>query len=83
MDGKGRWVDNVFVERLWKSVKYEEVYLKAYDLLGGSSSRTKGLLWLLQTTGEDTKDLTEEPRMRPIVGPDHRGSRREQAVSHL
>ena len=31
MDGKGRWVDNVLVERLWKSVKYEEVYLHAYD----------------------------------------------------
>lgn len=31
MDGKGRWIDNVFVERLWRSVKYEEVYLKAYD----------------------------------------------------
>jgi putative transposase len=31
MDGKGRWVDNVFVERLWKSVKYENVYLHAYD----------------------------------------------------
>ena len=31
MDGKGSWRDNVFVERLWKSVKYEEVYLNAYD----------------------------------------------------
>jgi putative transposase len=31
MDGKGRWVDNVFVERLWKSVKYEHVYLHAYE----------------------------------------------------
>jgi putative transposase len=31
MDGKGCWRDNVFVERLWKSVKYEEVYLRAYD----------------------------------------------------
>jgi putative transposase len=31
MDGRGRWMDNVFVERLWKSVKYEDVYLKAYD----------------------------------------------------
>lgn len=30
MDGKGAWRDNVFVERVWKSVKYEEVYLKAY-----------------------------------------------------
>jgi putative transposase len=31
MDGRGAWRDNVFVERLWRSVKYEEVYLKAYD----------------------------------------------------
>ena len=31
MDGKGRWVDNVFVERLWRSVKYEEIYLHAYE----------------------------------------------------
>jgi putative transposase len=30
MDGKGRWVDNVFIERLWRSVKYEEVYLHSY-----------------------------------------------------
>lgn len=30
MDGKGRWVDNVFIERLWRSVKYEDVYLKDY-----------------------------------------------------
>ena len=31
MDGKGAWRDNVFVERLWRSVKYEEVYLRAYE----------------------------------------------------
>jgi len=31
MDGKGLWMDNVFVERLWRSLKYEEVYLKAYE----------------------------------------------------
>jgi putative transposase len=31
MDGKGRWVDNVFVERLWRSVKYEEIYLHAHE----------------------------------------------------
>jgi putative transposase len=34
MDGKGSWRDNVFVERLWKSLKYEEVYLHAYDSVG-------------------------------------------------
>jgi len=33
MDGRGRWLDNVFIERLWRSVKYEEVYLKAYENL--------------------------------------------------
>jgi len=31
MDGKGRWIDNVFVERIWRSVKYEHVYLHAYE----------------------------------------------------
>jgi putative transposase len=30
MDGRGRWRDNVFIERIWKSIKYEEVYLRAY-----------------------------------------------------
>jgi putative transposase len=34
MDGKGAWRDNVFVERLWRSFKYEEVYLNAYDSVG-------------------------------------------------
>jgi putative transposase len=38
MDGKGRWRDNVFVERLWRSVKYEEVYLHAYESV--SAART-------------------------------------------
>lgn len=37
MDGRRRWVDNVFIERLWRSVKYEEIYLKAYDT--GSQAR--------------------------------------------
>jgi len=31
MDGKGRWIDNVFIERFWRSLKYEEVYLRAYN----------------------------------------------------
>ena len=30
MDGRGRWMDNVFIERLWRSLKHEEVYLKGY-----------------------------------------------------
>ena len=43
MDGQGRWMDNVFIERLWKSVKYEDIYLKAYSSI---SEVRKGLtLW--------------------------------------
>jgi putative transposase len=37
MDGKGRWIDNIFIERLWRSVKYEQVYLHAY--VSGSEAR--------------------------------------------
>lgn len=33
MDGRGRWMDNVFIERLWRTVKYEDVYLRGYDSL--------------------------------------------------
>jgi putative transposase len=38
MDGKGAWRDNVFVERLWRSIKYEEVYLRAYDSVAEARS---------------------------------------------
>jgi putative transposase len=48
MDGKGRWIDNVFIERLWRSVKYEEVYLKAYDTGDRGQDRAEKLLRLLQ-----------------------------------
>jgi putative transposase len=39
MDGKGRYADNLFIERLWRTVKYEEVYLKAYQ--DGKEARTQ------------------------------------------
>ena len=38
MDGKGRWRDNIFVERLWKTIKYEEVYLHAYDTVSAAKA---------------------------------------------
>src|SRR5262245_65754029 len=38
MDGKGSWRDNVFVERFWRSLKYEEVYLKAYESVADARS---------------------------------------------
>jgi putative transposase len=39
MDGKGRWIDNVFIERLWRSVRYEEVYLHGYA--NGTEARAR------------------------------------------
>lgn len=44
MDGKGRWMDNVFIERLWRSLKYECVYLNAFD--NGSQARHRISKWL-------------------------------------
>ncbi|BFU93087.1 MAG: hypothetical protein NTAFB01_42740 [Nitrospira sp.] len=45
MDGTGRWRDNVFVERLWRSLKYEAVYLHAYEPVG--AAREGGARYLL------------------------------------
>lgn len=44
MDGRGRWLDNVFIERLWRSLKYENVYLNAYET--GSEARTGIGRWI-------------------------------------
>jgi putative transposase len=44
MDGKGRWMDNVFIERLWRSLKYECVYLHAFE--NGSQARHHIGIWL-------------------------------------
>ncbi len=48
MDGKGAWRDNLFVERLWKTVKYEEVYLHAYDSVAEAQRSPGSLLHVLQ-----------------------------------
>jgi len=45
MDGKGRWMDNVFIERLWRSLKYECVYLNAFET--GSETRA-GIDWWIE-----------------------------------
>lgn len=44
MDGRGRWMDNVFIERLWRSLKYECVYLHAFET--GSDARTRLARWI-------------------------------------
>ena len=47
MDGKGCWRDNVFVERLWRTVKYEEIYLHAHETVSAARGRAESLLPLL------------------------------------
>ena len=56
MDGKGRWVDNVFVERLWRSVKYEEVYLKACDSMAAAKT-SLGRYFTFYNTGRRHQSL--------------------------
>ena len=48
MDGKGRCMDNIFVERLWRSLKYEEVYLNAYESVAEAKAGIGAWLRLLQ-----------------------------------
>jgi putative transposase len=43
-DGRSRWIDNVFIERLWRSMKYEEVYLKGYG--DGREARAGVAAWI-------------------------------------
>jgi putative transposase len=64
MDGKGAWRDNVFVERLWRSVKYEEVYLHAYQSVG--EARNSIGRYLVSTMAADRiRALTTPHRIKP------------------
>ena len=76
MDGKGRWMDNIFIERLWKTVKYEDIYLKAY---GSIADVRQGLKMYFerynsrrrrQALGDRTPDevyLTTRPEAREAI----------------
>ncbi len=65
MDGRGCWRDNVFVERLWKSIKYEEVYLHAYDSVSEARRGLERYLTFYNHSGH-TQRLTDQHRMRSI-----------------
>jgi putative transposase len=78
MDGKGSWRDNVFVERLWRSVKYEEVYLRAYDSV--TEARASIGRYLVFTTERGhIRALTLE---RPITPTSTTGRRRRLKIRH-
>ena len=64
MDGRGAWRDNVFVERLWRSVKYEEVYLCAYTAWPKPAPRWAAI-WLSTMPSSRTRALTLAHRTTP------------------
>ena len=80
MDGKGRWIDNVFVERLWRSVKYEEVYLRAYanggearaSLTSASRFTTNGAFTKPSTTPRPTRCISARSPPKHRRPPDDR-----------
>jgi putative transposase len=66
MDGKGRCIDNIFVERLWRSLKYEEVYLHAYDGMNeGSPRRNHAVHDVLQRRAPSSGSRVSDPRCVP------------------
>ena len=72
MDGKGRYLDNIFVERLWRSVKYEEVYLKAYRN-GSEARRGLPLIWTCTTESDRTRLWAIGLRLRCLQKEGHSG----------
>ena len=78
MDGRGAWRDNVFVERLWRSVKYEEVYLRAYDSVSEARSSI-GRYLAFYNHRRRIRALTGARRTRPTSR--HRPSRRRHEFS--
>jgi putative transposase len=58
MDGKGCWRDNVFVERLWKTIKYEEVYLKAYDTVSHARQSLANYIGFYNTRRPHSRELS-------------------------
>jgi len=68
MDGKGAWRDNVFVERLWRSVKYEEVYLNAYESMHHAKQRLSRWIEFYNTERKHQTLKTTPNQMYGIVG---------------
>jgi putative transposase len=66
MDGKGSRRDNVFLERLWRSIKYEEVYLQAYDSVAEARSCI-GRYLDFYNTSVHIRALTAPRRIRPFT----------------
>jgi putative transposase len=65
MDGRGSWRDNVFLERFWRSVKYEEVYLRAYDSVDEArASLSRYIHFYKRASQHPSVYVIEENRLR-------------------
>ena len=82
MDGRGRWVDNMFVERLWRSLKYEEIYLHAYDSVA-EANRAIGAYFEFYNAIRLTRVARISPRMRCISARSRCRRRHEANASSL
>ena len=80
-DGRGAWRDNVFVERLWRSVRHEEVYLRAYDSVSDArASLGRAGTWPSTMDGGRTRAWARGPRSRPTSATCRSRWRRESAA---
>ena len=71
-DGRGRALDNVFVERLWRSVKYEDIYIKDYEQVTRAGVGPDGLLLVLRRGASPSVTRLPDPWRGPS-GRDSRG----------
>jgi len=84
MDGRGRWIDNVFIERLWRSLKYEDIYLKDYATVaaleeGVASWMKRYHTWRPhQTLGNRTPQAVYRPAAK--AGASEAGGQRKKAA---
>lgn len=69
MDGKGAWRDNVFVERLWRSIKYEEVYLRAYDSVSAAREGLRRYIAFYNTRRPHSSLAGQTPRQAYLNPP--------------
>jgi integrase-like protein len=84
MVGKGRWIDNVFIERLWRSVKYEEVYLHAYCDGREAQQRLRAYFEIYNSRRAFTRRSAIARRMKCISPPTHRHwQQRPEGLPHI
>ena len=81
MDGKGAWRDNVFVERLWRTIKYEEVYLRAYESVSAARESLGGYISFYNIRRPHSSLDGQTPDQAYLTTPRHATPRHAQSRS--